>query len=42
MAVRKRDLYKKWIRAAYNFIALVPSRSVCQMLAIFFCIEVQE
>ena len=27
---------KKWIRAASNFIAIIPTRSIRQMLAIFF------
>ena len=27
---------KKWTRAASNFIALIPSRWICRMLAIFF------
>ena len=30
---------KKWIRAASNFIALIPSRSICRMLAIFSGVE---
>ena len=39
---------KKWIRAASNFIALISSRLIRQMLATFFrgilkdCIKVQE
>ena len=40
---------KKWIRAASNFIALIPSRSILQMLAIIseveflkYCLRVQE
>ena len=39
---------KNWIRAAWNVIALIPSRSICQMLANFSeveflkTIEVQE
>ena len=28
--------YKKWIRAASNFIALIPCRLIRQMLAFFF------
>ena len=39
MAVRKRDLYKKWIRAAYNFIALIPSCSVRQVFSNFFSVS---
>ena len=44
-----KTLLKKWIRAASNFIAFIPCRSIRQMLAIFFwswvlkdCIKVQE
>ena len=34
--LRKRHVHvKKWIRAASNFIALIPSRLISQMLAIF-------
>ena len=30
---------KKWIRAASNFIALIPSRSIRQMLEYVFGVE---
>ena len=48
-ATAKETSLKKWRRVAANFIALIPSCSIRQMLAIFFwiwilkdCIEVQE
>ena len=34
-----KNLLKKWIRAASNLIALIPSRSVRQMLAVFSGVE---
>ena len=30
---------KKWIRAASNFIALIPSRLIRQMLEYLFAVE---
>ena len=33
---RRKTWLKKWIRAASNLIALIPSRLIRQMLAIFF------
>ena len=30
---------KNWIRAASNFVALIPSRLIRQMLAICFAVE---
>ena len=35
MATATKTSLKKWIRAAWNFIALIPSRSIRQMLAKF-------
>ena len=36
MATATKRSLKKWIRAALNFIALIPSRLIRQMLAKFF------
>ena len=33
------NVIKKWIRAATNFIALIPSRLILQMLANVFGVE---
>ena len=35
-ATAAKTSLKKWSRAASNFIALIPFRSIRQMLAIFF------
>ena len=43
--LRKRHFSKKWIRATSNFIVLIPTRSIRQMLANFAvedCIKAQE
>ena len=37
--LRKRHLKLKWIRAASNFIALIPSRLIRQMWANYFGVE---
>ena len=37
--LRKRQIIKKWIRAASNFIGLILSRSIRQMLVIFSGVE---
>ena len=38
-ATATKTSLKKWIRAASNFIALIPSRLIRQMLAYFFGVE---
>ena len=38
-AMATKTSLKKWIRAASNFIALIPSRAILQMLAIFSGVE---
>ena len=43
--LQKRHFSKKWIRATSNFIVLIPTRSIRQMLANFAvedCIKAQE
>ena len=38
-ATARKTSFKKWIRAASNFIALIPSRLIRQKLAIFSGVE---
>ena len=38
-ATAKKTSLKKWIRAALNFIALIPSGFIRQMLPILFVVE---